>query len=61
MELFYTASVEEEEGQLRKRYRLYHASFHDFVAEKDEVADERVNLKEANARIADVLLEEMYG
>ncbi|HEY2291407.1 MAG TPA: CHAT domain-containing protein [Thermoanaerobaculia bacterium] len=59
--LLYTASVEDEDGQIRKRYRLYHASFHDFVAAKDEVADEHVNLKEANARIADVLLEEMYG
>lgn len=59
--LLYTANVEDEEGQIRKRYRLYHASFHDFVSAKDEVADERVNLKGANARIADVLLEEMYG
>jgi hypothetical protein len=59
--LLYTASVEDEEGEIRKRYRLYHASFHDFIAAKDEVADERVNLKGANARIADVLLEEMYG
>ena len=59
--LLYTASVKDEEGQIRKRYRLYHASFHDFIAAKDEVADERVNLKRANTRIADVLFEEMYG
>jgi hypothetical protein len=60
-QFLYTASAEDEEGKIRKRYRLYHASFHDFVAAKDEVADERVNLKAANARIADVLLEEIYG
>ncbi|HEY4593057.1 MAG TPA: hypothetical protein VIJ61_11660, partial [Thermoanaerobaculia bacterium] len=60
-QFLYTASVDDEEGQPQKRYRLYHASFHDFVAAKDEVADEHVNLKEANARIADALLEEMYG
>ena len=60
-QFLYTASVEDEEGQPQKRYRLYHASFHDFIAAKDEVADERVSLKGANARIADVLLEEMYG
>jgi hypothetical protein len=59
--LLYTASAKDEEGHVRKRYRLYHASFHDFVAAKDELADERVSLKGANARIADVLLEEMYG
>lgn len=59
--LLFTASADDEDGQIRKRYRLYHASFHDFVAAKDEVADERVNLKAANARIADVLLEGMYG
>ena len=39
-------------GRSRKRYRLYHASFHDFIAAKDEVAEERVSLKGANARIA---------
>jgi hypothetical protein len=60
-QFLYTANVEDEEGQVRKRYRLYHASFHDFVAAKEEVAEERVSLKGANARIADVLLEGMYG
>ena len=59
--LLYTASVKDEEEHIGKRYRLYHASFHDFIAAKDEVADERVTLKGANLRIADVLLEEMYG
>jgi hypothetical protein len=46
-----------EAGKLRKRYRLYHASFFDFIAAKDEVEDERVNLEEAHRRIAQALEE----
>jgi tetratricopeptide (TPR) repeat protein len=39
-------TVESEvEGRRQKRYRLYHASFHDFVAAKDEVAGEHVDLR----------------
>jgi hypothetical protein len=38
-----------------KRYRLYHASFYDFIAAKDEVAEERVNLGDADERIASAL------
>jgi len=30
-------------GTLQKRYRIYHASFHDFITAKEEVADERVS------------------
>lgn len=60
-QFLYTASVKDEDGEIQKRYRLYHASFHDFVDAKEEVEDERVNLKKANAQIADILLEEMYG
>jgi len=37
------------------RYRLYHASFHDFVSAKDQVADERVRLGEMNRRFAALL------
>jgi hypothetical protein len=50
----YTAEVEEE-GRRVKLYRLYHESFQDFVAAKDEVAGEHVDLKAAHARIGDVL------
>lgn len=58
----YKAEVEDEEtGQRRKRYRLYHESFHDFIAAKEEVAGERVDLKAAHGKIADVLWEELYG
>ena len=38
-----------------KRFRLYHATFSEFVAEKDQVAEERVNLQEAHRRISEQL------
>ncbi len=47
-------------GRSQKRYRIYHASFQDFVAAKDEVADERVDLKAAHGRIADSLWKDIY-
>jgi hypothetical protein len=40
------------EGRPEKLYRLYHASFIDFVRAQDEVADEHVDLKAAQRRIA---------
>jgi hypothetical protein len=40
------------DGRSEKLYRLYHASFIDFVREQDEIADERVDLKAAQRRIA---------
>lgn len=55
--------VEYEDG-LQKRYRLYHDSFHDFIARKEEVADERVDLRAAQTKIADILWpvwSELYG
>jgi hypothetical protein len=48
-----------EESQ--KRYRLYHESFLDFIAVKEEVQDERVSRKGANKKIADVLYKGLYG
>ncbi len=48
-------------GRSQKRYRIYHASFQDFVGDKEEVVDERVNLKEAHGKIADTLWKELYG
>lgn len=57
----YTAQAKDDEGRPQKRYRLYHESFHDFIVEKEEVADERVDLKAANRKIADVLWGELYG
>lgn len=44
------------QGGGKLRYRLYHASFHDFISAKDQVADERVRLGEMNRRFAALLL-----
>lgn len=51
----------EHEGVVQKRFRLYHASFHDFIAAKDQVAEERVNLREVRRRMALNLYEGLYG
>lgn len=69
--LLYTASAQANQDQVEKRYRLYHASFQDFVAAKDEVADGRadrkdridegVDLRKAHAKIGDVLVKKKYG
>jgi hypothetical protein len=45
-----------QDGRAQKRYRVYHASFHDFIAEKEEIADERVNRQRAHDKIAEKLL-----
>jgi hypothetical protein len=45
----------EYEGGTQRRYRWYHASFFEFIAAKEDVADERVDLVEANKKIADKL------
>jgi hypothetical protein len=54
-EQFLYAVEVEQEGRRQKRYRLYHASFQDFIAAKDEVAGEHVDLKAAHRRIAAAL------
>lgn len=46
----------EYEGQKQKRYRIYHASFQDFISRKEDVLDERVSRQQASKRIADSLL-----
>jgi hypothetical protein len=50
-QFLHSEQIPYKEG-LQKRYHLYHTSFHDFVASLEEVQDERVNLKDANIRIA---------
>jgi hypothetical protein len=60
-QFLYTKQERDDAGQPQKRYRLYHESFHDFIAAKDEVADERVTLKGAHARISEVLWQDLYG
>jgi hypothetical protein len=51
----------EYEGGLQKRYRVYHDSFREFIANKDEVEDEHVDLKKAHGIIADTLWDELFG
>jgi len=60
-QFLFSAQVQDEAGDVQTRYRLYHDSFHDFIAGKDEVEGERVNLKAAHGQIADVLWRELYG
>jgi hypothetical protein len=48
-------------GPPETRYRLYHSSFFDFVAAKQEVADERVDLSAAHGKIADAMWADLGG
>ena len=57
----YTAQLVDPKIPQQKRYRLYHASFHDFIAAKDEVTEERISLPAAHERIASSLLGRRYG
>jgi hypothetical protein len=59
-QFLYEEQIEYEDGS-QKRYRFYHASFHDFVSSKEEVADEHVDLKAAHAQLADTLWEDLFG
>lgn len=56
--LYVTEEVDDA-GPAQKRYRIYHASFQDFVAAKEEVADERVDLAEAHRKIAKYLMDDL--
>lgn len=48
------------QGRLETRYSIYHASFHDFIARKEEVEQEiGVSQQAANEKIADVLLTQL--
>jgi hypothetical protein len=59
-QFIYTTYVEYEEGKQR-RYRWYHASFFDFIAQKEEIADEQVNLVEGHRKIADGTWNDLYS
>lgn len=52
--LYQTVVEDEETGERERRYRIYHDSFHDYVAE-------RVDLKVTHGKIADVLWNSLYG
>jgi hypothetical protein len=58
---FLHEGVEHLDGRDVRVYRIYHASFEDFIAAKEEVDDERVSLRDANDRIADDLWAGLYG
>jgi hypothetical protein len=49
------------ENRSGARYSLYHASFFDFVSRKQEVVDERVDLRAANRRIADAMWDQFFA
>lgn len=51
----------EYEGGLQKRWRVYHDSFREFIAAKDEVEGEHVILKEAHLLIAEAMRAEIFG
>ena len=50
-----------EDGNAETRYRLYHLSFLEFVEHKQEIKDERVDLKAMHAQIAKSLTNALYG
>jgi hypothetical protein len=50
----------EEDGTKETRWRLYHDSFHDFIAAKDQVQDELVDLRAAHSKAADALWRALY-
>lgn len=57
---FLHEEVVEYEGGTQTRYRLYHASFFDFISAIQEIADERVDLKAAHGQIADTLWKDLF-
>lgn len=57
---FLQSSEVEEDGTKEIRWRLYHESFHDFIAAKDLVKDELVDLKAAHGKAADALWKALY-
>lgn len=49
------------DGVVTTRYRLYHASFHDFIAAKEVISDERVSRVDAYAKIANDHWETLFN
>jgi len=60
-EAFLFKEFVEYEGGVQVRYRLYHDSFRDVIAKKEEVADERVDRKAAEVKISNIEYKELYG
>lgn len=51
----------DEHGTVQKFYRMYHASFQDFVGRIQEVSEERVDLLAARQKIADTITKDLWG
>jgi hypothetical protein len=43
------------------RYRVYHSSFRDFIASKEQISEEKVSLKRASEEHSETLLRDLYG
>lgn len=57
---FLQASESEEVGAKEMRWRLYHDSFHDFIASKDQIQDALADLKATNRKSAEALWSALY-
>lgn len=44
------------QGEMQRRYGLYHASFYDFIAKREEIADERVSIQGALKKMGNAML-----
>lgn len=57
--------LSEEQGELdgipEKRYRIYHMSFHDFIALQEEVVDEQVSRRVAHQKVISSGWRDLFG
>jgi hypothetical protein len=58
-QFIYKVDVDYDGGKQR-RYRWYHASFFEFIADKEEVSEEHVDLVEGHRKIADKMWSELF-
>lgn len=59
-QFLHNEKVADERGE-QTRYRIYHESFQDFIASKEEVEDERVDLIAMHEQISNQFWEDLYG
>ncbi|HME09320.1 MAG TPA: hypothetical protein VKG25_19835 [Bryobacteraceae bacterium] len=61
-QFLYLEKVSNGQGTvIENRYRVYHASFHDFIAAKEAVQEEKVSIQAAHKKIAERLLADAFG
>lgn len=58
-EFLYETQVPYQGGQ-QKRYRVYHDSFRNFLAALEEIKEERVSIKDAQAQITNALVGDLF-